>query len=131
MNTALDEHVGYVADAIRLERFRSALARVVKPGDTVVDLGCGTGILGLLCIQGGASKVWGLDLSPIVRLAQEMIRRSGLQDRYACICDRSFRVELPEKVDIAICDHVGCFGFDYGIQALLQDARQRSSKLAA
>ena len=32
----LDEHLGYVADPIRLDRFRSAIAQAVKPGDRIV-----------------------------------------------------------------------------------------------
>jgi protein arginine N-methyltransferase 1 len=31
-------------------------------------------------------------------------------------------------VDIVVCDHVGCFGFDYGLLAILHDARQRFLK---
>jgi protein arginine N-methyltransferase 1 len=37
----------------------------------------------------------------------------------------SFRLTLPDKADIVICDHVGYFGFDYSILGLLADARQR------
>ena len=44
----LDEHLGYVADRTRLEQFRAAFAKVVCAGDQVADLGCGSGILGLL-----------------------------------------------------------------------------------
>ena len=35
---------------------------------------------------------------------------------------------LPGPVDLAICDHVGYFGFDYGILDTLQDARRRFLK---
>jgi hypothetical protein len=36
----LDEHLGYVADRIRLERFQAAIAQTLKAGDRVADLGC-------------------------------------------------------------------------------------------
>jgi hypothetical protein len=35
---------------------------------------------------------------------------------------------LPSRVDVVICDHVGYFGFDYGLIALLADARKRFLK---
>jgi predicted RNA methylase len=41
----LEEHLGYVADRIRLERFRTGIAKVIRLGDHVADLGCGSGIL--------------------------------------------------------------------------------------
>ena len=47
----LEEHLTYVADHKRLEQYRAALAQTLNPGDKVADLGCGTGILGLLCLQ--------------------------------------------------------------------------------
>jgi hypothetical protein len=37
----LEEHLGYVADRIRLEPFQAAIAKVIKAGDRVADLGCG------------------------------------------------------------------------------------------
>ena len=54
--------------------------------------------------------------------------REGMADRYTCIRETSFRAELPEKVDVLICDHVGYFGVDYGIVAMLEDARSRFLK---
>ena len=35
----LEEHLGYVADRVRLEQFKTAIARVLKTGDHVIDLG--------------------------------------------------------------------------------------------
>jgi hypothetical protein len=34
-------------------------------------------------------------------------------------------VNLPKRVDVVICDHVGYFGLDYGLIGLLADARRR------
>ena len=48
MSRDLDEHRQYLADAPRVEAFRLAIAEVVRPGDVVVDLAAGSGVLGLL-----------------------------------------------------------------------------------
>src|SRR5688500_3980766 len=121
----LQEHLGYLTDGLRLERFREAIAKVVRPGDRIVDVGCGSGILGLLCLQAGAAHVYCIDESPMLEVARETFRRKGLADRATLISGRSFRVQLPERVQVAVCDHVGWFGFDYGVASLLEDARQR------
>lgn len=124
----LDEHLGYVADPVRLERYRAAIAQAILPGDHVVDLGCGTGILGLLCLQAGAARVTALDSTAMIEVARETMVRAGWADQCEFIPHHSHRVELPERVDVVICDHVGFFGFDYGIIETLRDARRRFLK---
>jgi len=124
----LAEHLGYLADCVRLERFRAAIAAVLKPGDRVADVGCGSGILGLLCCRAGAARVFAIDSTTMIEVARETFGRAGLAERAAFLRGHSYRVELPETVDLVICDHVGYFGFDYGILAMLQDARLRFLK---
>lgn len=124
----LEEHIGYLSDGRRTELFRAAVTAAVKPGDVVADLGCGTGILGLMCLQAGAARVHAIDSGPIVHVARETFRREGFADRATVIRGITHRIELPEKADLLVCDHVGYFGFDYGLLRLLDDARRRFLK---
>lgn len=124
----LDEHLGYVADRIRREQFQAAIVKTIKAGDHVADLGCGSGILGLLCLQAGAGRVYGIDSTTMIEVARETFSRAGWAEQAIFIRGHSHRVELPEPVDLVICDHVGYFGFDYGIVHTLQDARRRFLK---
>ncbi len=124
----LDEHLGYVADRTRLKQFRAAIAEVVCAGDQVADLGCGSGILGLLCLRAGAGRVFGIDSTAMLEVARETFSRAGLVELAVFIRGQSHRVGLPSPVDVVICDHVGYFGFDYGIVHTLQDARRRFLK---
>jgi len=128
MGNALAEHHEYISDRVRSETFRRAVSLAVEPGDTVADLGCGFGVLGLMCLQAGASRVWGVDCTEAIEIARETMRRAGFADRYDCLRESTFLAELPEKVDVGICDHVGYFGFDYGIIRILADARRRLIK---
>lgn len=128
MTTTLDEHRGYIGDAVRMNHYRRAIAQAVKPGDTVVDLGCGFAPLGLIALRAGAAGVWGIDSTDAITVARETVDRAGLGDRYHCLRAHSFRAELPERVDVILCDHVGYFGVDYGIVPMLADARQRMLK---
>jgi SAM-dependent methyltransferase len=124
----LEEHLGYVADLVRLEQYEAAVARLVKPGDRVADLGCGSGILGLVCLQAGAAGVSAIDSTAMIEVAGGTLTRAGFAERTALIRGHSLRVKLPKRVDVVICDHVGYFGFDYGIVHTLQDARRRLLK---
>jgi ribosomal protein L11 methyltransferase len=40
------------------------LERYVKPGDTVLDIGCGSGILAVAACKLGAAQVYGVDIDP-------------------------------------------------------------------
>lgn len=43
---------------------RLAARALVRPGDRVVDVGCGTGDLSFACLEAGAAAVTGLDFAP-------------------------------------------------------------------
>ena len=124
----LEDHLDLVADRVRLDHFRVAVAKVLKPGNCVADLGCGSGILGLLCLRAGAVRVFAIDSTAMIEVARETLTRTGLGDRGVFVPGHSHRIDLPEPVDVVICDHVGYFGFDYGIVHTLQDARRRFLK---
>lgn len=124
----LDEHLGYVADATRLELYKAAITKAVSPGDSVADLGCGSGVLGLLCQQAGADHVYAVDDSAMIDIARESMIRAGQGDHATFIRGKSSQIELPERVDVVICDHVGYFGFDYGVVEFFEDASRRFLK---
>ncbi len=92
-------------------------------GDEVADLGCGSGVLSLLCLHAGAGQVFGINSTAMPEVARETFALAGLPERSRFIRDHSLRVELPEQVDLVIRDGVGYFGFDYGIVSTLQEAR--------
>jgi len=53
----------------------------VAPGDTVIDVGCGSGVLSFVAARLGAERVVGCDLSPeAVNVARENAERLGLDD---------------------------------------------------
>src|SRR5438094_143041 len=114
MSLILDEHRQYPADGNRVSAFRHAIEEVVTPGDVVLDLGSGTGILGLMACRAGAKRVYAVDEGPIVGLAREVAKANGFQDRITHIKGLSTRVALPEKVDIVLADQVGRFGLESG-----------------
>jgi cyclopropane fatty-acyl-phospholipid synthase-like methyltransferase len=51
----------------------------IEPGDTVIDVGCGSGVLAFVAAKLGAAKVYGVDLSHrAVEAARDNAKRLGL-----------------------------------------------------
>src|SRR5947209_19568807 len=128
MSLILDEHRQYLADGNRVSAFRHAIEEVVTPGDVVLDLGSGTGILGFMACRAGAKRVYAVDDGPIVGLAREVAKANGFQDRITHIKGLSTRVALPETVDVVLADQIGLFGLESGILEYFADARVRFLK---
>src|SRR3954471_20165755 len=55
-------------------------AMEIEPGDTVIDVGCGSGVLAFVAANRGAAKVIGVDLPPRADdAARENSKRRGLE----------------------------------------------------
>jgi protein arginine N-methyltransferase 1 len=128
MAKTLEEHYGYLSDRVKLEKYQAAVDRVVRPEHTVLDLGCGSGLLGLMALRAGAAKVLFVEEGAIIEVARQTVTDAGFADKAEFFQANSFELTLPEQVDVVICDHVGYFGFDYGLLDLLADAKQRFLK---
>lgn len=125
MSLIVDEHREYLADQARTSAFCLAIREVVKPGDVVLDLGAGTGILGLFACRAGAKRVYSVEEGGIIELARAICRANGFQDQVTFIKGLSTRVELPERVDVVVADQIGRFGFEAGLLEYFGDARRR------
>src|SRR5688500_1326079 len=131
MSLQLDEQREYLSDSPRLDAFRQAIHATVRQGDIVLDLGCGTGILGLMACEAGAARVFALDDSGMIEVARAVARRNGFADRITHIASHSSRATLPERADVLVFDQIGRLGFDAGVLELAADARQRLLKPGA
>jgi Ribosomal protein L11 methyltransferase (PrmA) len=129
LSLVVDEHRQYLADQARVSAFCQAVSEVVKPGDAVLDLGAGSGILGLLACRAGARRVYAIEAGEVIELAREICRANGFQDRMVFIKGPSTRVDLPERVDVVLADQIGRFGFEAGLLEYFSDARERFLKL--
>jgi protein arginine N-methyltransferase 1 len=128
VSRVIDEHRLYLADEARVSAFASAIAEVVRPGDVVLDLASGTGILGLLACRAGAARVYAIDGGGMAQPARAIVRENGLDGRVQVINGHSTLVELPERADVLVTDQIGNFGFDAGVVEYVDDARRRLLK---
>lgn len=131
MSLILDEHRELLSDGVRVRAFEAALGETVKPHHVVLDLGAGSGILGLLACRAGARHVYSIDSGGIVQVAREIGRANNLQDRITYVKGLSTRVSLPEKADVVVADQLGHFGFEAGLLDYFADARARLLKPGA
>lgn len=113
---------------MRLAAFRQAIRELVAPGSIVVDLGSGTGILGLFACEAGAKRVYSIEETSLIEVAREICQANGLADRIRFIKDLSTHVDLPEPADVILADQIGHFGFEAGLFDYFSDARRRFLK---
>ena len=127
----LDYHLSMLLDTRRLDAFRRAINATVAPGDVVVDVGCGTGILSFMACEAGARRVYAIEGAPILEVARELAATNGFADRIEFIEGWSIDVDLPEPADVLITETIGSAGLDEGIAAWAADARARLLKPTA
>ena len=128
MESVLSEHREYLGDPFRLGAFEKALQIVVKPGARVLDLGCGTGILGLLAARAGAGHVTAVDSGGLIESARAIAAANGLGGRITHLLGHSTRIELTEKVDVVVADQFGPSGFEGAGIECFEDAKRRLLK---
>ena len=107
----LSYHGGLLLDPHRMDAYERAIRALVRPGDVVLDVGTGTGILAMLAARRGA-RVHAVESMPIAELARTLVAHNGLADRVT-VHRADLRTLAPvEPVDLIIGDFLGAFLVD-------------------
>jgi protein arginine N-methyltransferase 1 len=112
-------------DTARMDAFRRAIHSTVQPGDVVLDLGCGSGVLSFMACEAGAERVYAVEGGPVIEVAHELAVANGFDDRIELLSGWSMELGIPEPADVLISETIGNAGFNEGIIAWSVDARQR------
>ena len=125
MYAEIEVHRTMICDRVRTEAFRRAINSVVRPGDVVLDVGAGSGILSMFAAQAGAARVYAVERTTVAALAQELAAANGLGESIQVIHGDITDVELPERVDVIVSEWLGGFGIDEGMLVPVIAARDR------
>jgi protein arginine N-methyltransferase 1 len=116
-------------DRLRMQAYEAAIKETVSPGDVVVDLGAGTGILSLWALEAGASKVYAIELdSDILDVAVQTMKNTDFAERFIPINKLSYDVTLPEQADVLISEILGNIADNEDFQPIICDAIARFIK---
>jgi len=118
-------HRTMIRDRVRTEAFRRAINSVVRPGDTVLDVGAGSGILSIFAARAGAARVYAVERTPIAALAEQLAAANEVAETVCVMHGDVMDVELPEQVDVIVSEWLGGFGIDEGMLAPVIAARDR------
>ena len=97
MYAEIEVHRTMICDRVRTEAFRRAIDATVRPGDVVLDVGAGSGILSMFAAQAGASRVYAVERTTVAVMAQELIAANGFADVIRVIQGDMMDIELPEQ----------------------------------
>ncbi|XP_063960743.1 protein arginine N-methyltransferase 1-like [Lytechinus pictus] len=116
-------HEEMLKDEVRTLTYRNAMYhnRHLFKGKTVLDIGCGTGILCMFAAKAGAAKVIGIECSSIVDHADKIIKANKLDHVIEIVRGKVEEVTLPvEKVDIIISEWMGyCLFYESMLNTVL------------
>jgi protein arginine N-methyltransferase 1 len=121
----LDDYGAMITDRLRTNAYAEAIARAVKPGDIVVEIGCGPGLLSLLACRAGAKRVYAIESNTSVAFARELVAANGCAGRIEILHGSSRHISLPERANVIISDIRGVLPLLCDAIASLEDARQR------
>lgn len=121
-------HSDMIYDEHRVRAYQRAIERTVKPGDVVVDVGTGTGILAFLCLQAGAARVHAIDRSPVIDWARRLAEANGKADQIIFHQCDSRDADIGEKADVIVSELIGHIAFEEGMVESISNAMERFLK---
>lgn len=112
-------HFPMMNDPPRNDAYDAAIRAQIGDGQTVLDIGAGSGLLSMMAARAGAARVYACDDSKTLASAVTFIaNQNGLGDRVQAIAKRStdleIGVDLPDRADALVCEifDVSVFGED-------------------
>jgi protein arginine N-methyltransferase 1 len=120
----LSQHEEMLSDSVRVQAYHQGIRRNVQPGDVVVDLGTGTGLLAFMASRAGAKKVYAVEHSEVIEIAREIAQHNGFTNiEFVQANSREFTP--PEPVDVVLHEQMGDELFNENMVQNLLDVRDR------
>ncbi len=103
--------------------FAEALTQAIQPGDTVVDLGSGTGFLGFLASRIGAKQVMLIESGDILDVSKKLAERNKIKN-CTFIKKHSTDVHSIPKADVLISETLGNYALEENILESIENAKR-------
>ena len=97
---------GMLVDHVRTASFQKAIQAVVRPGDRIIDVGTGSGVLAMLAARAGAVEAVGLEVTEMAEWADRIARANGL-DAVRIVKGDASSYMAPEPVDVVMGEFIG------------------------
>ena len=127
MFTDVKWHERMLADKVRVNTYRDGIIRNVKPGDVVIDLGTGTGLLAFFAARSGARTLYAIDHSDFIDVAKQIGERNGIGN-VVFVKTNSRDFVPPEKADVLLHEQIGRALFGENMIENLLDLKRRALK---
>ncbi|KAM6940472.1 protein arginine N-methyltransferase 9 [Xenentodon cancila] len=114
-------HFLMLNDHGRNQKYQQAIQKAVQSGcNTVLDIGTGTGILGMCAKKAGAAEVYACELSKTMyELACEVVSANGMDGSIKILHKKSLEMEvptdIPHRVSLVVTETVDAGLFGEGI----------------
>ena len=63
---SLDDFGAMISDSARFKAYAEAISRCVRPGNVVLEIGCGPAVFSLLACHAGAKRVYAIETEDII-----------------------------------------------------------------
>lgn len=102
-------HFTMLADQHRNDAFQAAIERAVKPGDLVLDIGTGSGLLAMMAVRGGAEEVVACEMVHVIaKAALQVVADNGYADQITVLAKKSTELavgnDLPRKANVLVSE---------------------------
>jgi 2-polyprenyl-3-methyl-5-hydroxy-6-metoxy-1,4-benzoquinol methylase len=124
-------HAIMLNDRGRTSRFIEAIEGVVRPGDVVLDIGTGSGVLAIAAARAGAKHVYAIEAGDMARLARANFEANQVADRVTLLEGWSTQLDVPEPGDVLVSEIIGEVPLGERILEVTVDARDRLLKDSA
>lgn len=121
-------HVAMLNDRTRTSKLIAGIQEVVRPGDVVIDIGTGTGVLAVASARAGARHVYAIEATNFGKFAREVFEVNGVGDRITLIEGWSTQISLPELGDVLTSDIIGNEPLVENVMEIMTDAVKRLLK---
>lgn len=102
-----------IGDEVRTRSFQESILAAVKPGDVVLDVGAGSGILSLFAARAGARRVYAVERAPgAAALARRLAAENGFEGVIRVIESDAENAVLPEPASVIVSEWLGVYGID-------------------